>query len=208
MFGIKNSLTIIWARLRWRKLNPHNKTNIGFASFGFDCVEVGYYSYGEINVLTSSHSPQIKIGSFCSIAKDVTFVVCDVHSLSTLSTFPWKVSALGETEPEALGKGGIIIGDDAWIGYRATILDDVKIGQGAVVAAGAVVMKDVVPYTIVGGVPAKSIRKRFDDAVIQKLKRVDFSSFDQEFIEKSFLRQSEDVCDRPVRRSYVVGGGR
>lgn len=66
-------------------------------------------------------------------------------------------------------KGDIIIGNDVWIGYEAVIMAGVNIGDGAIIAAHAVVTKDVAPYTIVGGVPARPIRQRFDDSVIQKL---------------------------------------
>ena len=184
MFGIKTKIDVMKARFRWRKLNPRNFTNVGSLAFGFENVKVGDWSYGDLNILTSSHEPSLKIGTCCSIARDVPFVIFDDHPLNTFSTYPWKVRALGESGPEALDKGGIIVGDDVWIGYRATILDGVRIGQGGVVGAGAVVTKDVEPYTIVGGVPARPIRKRFDDETIQQLMQIDFSKVNRMFIER------------------------
>jgi acetyltransferase-like isoleucine patch superfamily enzyme len=184
MFGIKDAIATVRAKIRWRKLNPNNLTNAGFHSFGFDNVIVGDWTYGDINILTSSHEPRLEIGAFCSIARDVTFVICDEHPLDTFSTYPWKVRVLGEARPEALGKGGISVGDDVWLGYRSTVLDGVTIGRGGCVAAGAVVTKDVEPYTIVGGVPAKPIRKRFDEATIQRLMQVDFSKINRSYVEE------------------------
>ena len=100
------------------------------------------------------------------------------------STFPFKVMALGEEGPEATSKGGIVLEDDVWVGYRATILDGVTIHRGGVVAAGAVVCKDVPPYTVVGGVPAKPIKQRFDDATIARLMEFDYSKVDRLWIQE------------------------
>lgn len=83
---------------------------------------------------------------------------------------------------EAISKGDIIVKDDVWIGRNALIMSGVNIGQGAVIAAGAVVTKDVPPYAIVGGVPAKVIRYRFEEEIINELVNVDFDKFNVEFI--------------------------
>lgn len=125
----------------------------------------------------------MKIGSCCSIASNVSFVIHVDHPTASFSTFPFRVKALGDVAPEAIGKGGIVLEDDVWIGYRATILDGVTIHRG-VVAAGAVVCKDVPPYTIVGGVPAKPIKKRFDDETISRLMAFDYFKVDETWIQK------------------------
>ena len=83
---------------------------------------------------------------------------------------------------EAISKGDIIIEDDVWIGYRSTILSGVHIGQGAVIAAGSVVTKDVPPYTVVAGVPAKNIKKRFPDEMIKELLEIKYESLDEDVI--------------------------
>ena len=83
---------------------------------------------------------------------------------------------------EAISKGDIIVDDDVWIGYGATILSGVHIGQGAVIAAGAVVTKDVPPYAIVGGVPAKVIKYRFSPEIIQQLMKLDYSKLTEDMI--------------------------
>ena len=116
------------------------------------------------------------IGKFCSIACGTKCLFnCANHSLKSLSTytFPlfyeeWELEKSNITTAWD-NKGDIVIGNDVWIGYEAVIMAGVHIGDGAIIAARAVVTKDVPPYTIVGGTPAKEIRKRFDAEVIQQL---------------------------------------
>ncbi|MEE0435584.1 MAG: CatB-related O-acetyltransferase [Peptococcaceae bacterium] len=122
---------------------------------------------------------RLVIGKFCSIACGATFLFTSAnHSLRSLSTYPfpiffeeWGLDVANITEAWDK-KGDIIVGNDVWIGYEAVILSGVTIGDGAIVAARAVVTEDVQPYTIVGGVPARTIRRRFDDAHIAKLQNL------------------------------------
>lgn len=116
------------------------------------------------------------IGKFCSIACGAKFLFNSAnHTLNSLSTYPFPLfyEEWG-LEPKKVAeswdnKGDIVIGNDVWIGFEAVILAGVTIGDGAIIGTRAVVTKDVAPYTIVGGVPAKPIRKRFDDKTIEKL---------------------------------------
>ena len=119
---------------------------------------------------------RLVIGKFCSIACGAKFLFNSAnHSLQSLSTYPfpiffeeWGLSR--EHVAEAWdNKGDIEIGNDVWIGYEAVILAGVTIGDGAIIGTRAVVTKDVPPYTIVGGVPAKPIRKRFSEDTIAAL---------------------------------------
>ena len=119
---------------------------------------------------------RLTIGKFCSIACGAKFLFNSAnHALGSLSTYPFPIffeewGLPVEDIPRAWDtKGDIVVGNDVWIGYEAVILAGVTIGDGAVVGARAVVTKDVPPYAIVGGVPAKPIRKRFSDGVIQRL---------------------------------------
>lgn len=122
------------------------------------------------------HREKLIIGKFCSIACGTKFLFnCANHTLKSLSTytFPlfyeeWELEKSNITTAWA-NKGNIVIGNDVWIGYEAVIMAGVHIGDGAIIAARAVVTKDVPPYTIVGGTPAKEIRKRFDAEVIEQL---------------------------------------
>ena len=122
------------------------------------------------------HREKLIIGKFCSIACGTKFLFnCANHTLKSLSTytFPlfyeeWELEKSNVTTAWD-NKGDIVIGNDVWIGYEAVIMAGVHIGDGAIIAARAVVTKDVPPYTIVGGTPAKEIRIRFDTEVIQQL---------------------------------------
>ena len=122
------------------------------------------------------HQEKLIIGKFCSIACSTKFMFNFAnHTLKSLSTytFPlfyeeWELEKSNITTAWD-NKGDIVIGNDVWIGYEAVIMAGVHIGDGAIIAARAVVTKDVPPYTIVGGTPAKEIRKRFDAEVIQQL---------------------------------------
>ena len=114
------------------------------------------------------------IGKFCMIASDVTFIMNGANHLSkSLSSYPfaifgngWEGAMEGKSYPS---KGDTVIGNDVWIGYNATIMPGVAIGDGAIIGSNSTVVKDVEPYTIVGGNPARSIRKRFDDETITRL---------------------------------------
>ncbi len=127
----------------------------------------------------SIHREQLVIGKFCSIACGAKFLFnCANHALNSLSTytFPLFYQEWGldkENITQAWNnKGDIVLGNDVWIGFEAVILAGVTIGDGAIVGARAVVTKDVPPYTIVGGVPAKPIRKRFSQEVITRLEKL------------------------------------
>ena len=116
------------------------------------------------------------IGKFCSIACGAKFLFnCANHTLKSLSTytFPlfyedWDLEK-SDVATAWDNKGDIVIGNDVWIGYEAVIMAGIHIGNGAIIAARAVVTKDVPPYTIVGGVPAKEIRKRFSSDIIEQM---------------------------------------
>ncbi|MDY4609360.1 MAG: CatB-related O-acetyltransferase [Sphaerochaetaceae bacterium] len=116
------------------------------------------------------------VGKFCSIACGAKFIFTSAnHTLKSLSTYPFPLffeeweSPVSEITTAWDNKGDIVIGNDVWIGYEAVIMSGVHIGDGAIIGTRAVVTKDVAPYTIVGGVPAKTIRKRFDQETITKL---------------------------------------
>lgn len=138
--------------------------------------------YGDLNIHVWTDNPQNKIyfGKFISIAKDVKFILGGNHSLDTLSTFPF-YTQLNDFDKskgwdEDKSNGPIIIGSDVWIGMGAIILSGVTLGQGSVIAAGSVVSKDVPPYAIVGGNPAKLIRSRFEEEIVKELtKKIDYN---------------------------------
>lgn len=119
---------------------------------------------------------KLVIGKFCSIACGAKFLFNSAnHTQTSLSTYPFAIFfdewglRMQDVADAWDNKGDIVIGSDVWIGYEAVILAGVTVGHGAIIGTCAVVTKDVPPYTIVGGVPAKPIRKRFADDVIEKL---------------------------------------
>jgi len=114
------------------------------------------------------------IGKFCMIASDATFIMNGANHLTdSLTTYPfaifghgWEDAMEGKNYPQ---KGDLHIGNDVWIGHNATIMAGVTIGDGAIIATNATVVKDVAPYTVVGGNPAHEIKKRFSDETIAEL---------------------------------------
>lgn len=135
---------------------------------------------------------KLQIGKFCSIACGAKFLFNSAnHTLSSLSTYPfplffeeWNLDKKNVTHSWD-NKGDIIIGNDVWIGYEAVILAGVSIGDGAIIGARAVVTKDVPPYTIVGGVPAKPIKKRFSDETISSLLSIQWWNWSKEKISEN-----------------------
>tara|TARA_B100001173_G_scaffold133961_1_gene116413 strand:+ start:269 stop:895 length:627 start_codon:yes stop_codon:yes gene_type:complete len=137
---------------------------------------VGKWSYGNPRILRWDYSSKIKIGNFCSLGPDIDFYIGGNHRADWISTSQLPASQFNDVFEKAktiknfsISKGDIEIGHDVWIGGRTTILSGVKIGTGAVIAAGSVVVNDVDPYTITGGNPNRIIKKRFKDSTIQKL---------------------------------------
>lgn len=118
----------------------------------------------------------LSIGKFCSIACGAKFIFTSAHhTMRSLSTYPFPIFfeewwlPVSEVSTAWDNKGDIVIGNDVWIGYEAVILSGVHIGDGAIIGTRAVVTKDVEPFTIVGGIPAKPLRKRFPPDTISKL---------------------------------------
>lgn len=132
---------------------------------------------------------KLQIGKFCSIACGAKFLFNSAnHTLSSLSTYPfplffeeWGLEKKDVTRAWD-NKGDIVIGNDVWIGYEAVILAGVTVGDGAIIGTRAVVTQDVPPYTIVGGVPAKLIRRRFPEETISALLEIQWWNWSEEKI--------------------------
>ena len=135
---------------------------------------------------------RLEIGRFCSIACGAQFIFTSGnHSMQSLAnyTFPiffdeWGLDAKDICDAWD-NKGDTVIGNDVWIGYEAVIMPGVKIGDGAVIGTRALVTEDVPPYTIVGGVPAKPIRRRFDDATVEKLETLRWWDWDEDRLKRA-----------------------
>lgn len=146
------------------------------ANFEKDNILFNYPEFGD----------RLIIGKFCAIASGTTFIMGPAnHRISSVTTYPFNVfgGAWEENTPDHLSqlpfKGDIVIGNDVWIGRESVIMPGVKIGDGAIIGAYSVVAKDIPPYTVAGGNPAKVIKKRFDDEltdILLKLKWWDFEA--------------------------------
>ncbi len=148
---------------------------------------------------------RLMIGKFCSIACGAKFIFNSAnHTLSSLSTYPFPLffEEWGLKREEVTdswdNKGDIVIGNDVWIGYEAVIMAGVTIGDGAIIGTRAVVTKDVPPYTIVGGVPARLIRKRFPDETISKLLKIRWWDWPRERIAEN-ISAIKQGCIRDLK---------
>jgi virginiamycin A acetyltransferase len=140
----------------------------------YDDFEDVYNFEKNVKYLFDFTGDKLIIGKFCMIASDVKFIMNGANHLTdAVSTYPFAI--FGNDWSDAMNgkeypfKGNIQIGNDVWIGYNATIMAGVTIGDGAIIATNATVTKDVAPYSIVGGNPAQEIRKRFSEEDIEKL---------------------------------------
>ncbi len=134
----------------------------------------------------------LRIGKFCSIACGAKFLFASAnHTQASVSTYPFPIFFeewdldIGDVTSAWDHKGDIVIGNDVWIGYEAVVMAGVTIGDGAIIGARAVVTKDVPPYTIVGGVPAREIRRRFSDDVIARLQELKWWDWPAEQIQRN-----------------------
>jgi len=164
---------------------------------------VGRYTYGhsKIRRVFAQEFPSVKliIGSFCSIADNVSVYYGNgYHDSKNISTYPF-----GHVHTNVFGSdklnhgttnGDVIIGNDVWIGDGVTIMSGVKIGDGAIIANNSHVIKDVEPYSIVGGNPAKKIKHRFSEEIIKKLLNIAWWNWDESKInENKHLLNSENI---------------
>ncbi len=152
----------------------------------FPQYNIGKWSYGNLKVLSRKGGASLKIGSFCSFSTEVKIFLGGEHRTDWVTTYPFNY--LWESAKEFTGhpatKGDVVIGNDVWIGHAAIVLSGVTIGDGAVIGARAVVTKDVPPYGIVAGNPAKLIKKRFEDDIIQRLLKISWWNWEDDKIEK------------------------
>lgn len=181
--------------------------------------EIGKHTYGLLNS-SIPFGGSVKIGRYCSFADGVKLLACGDHPLGKATTYPLKRKLVGGANTDMISKGRIVIGNDVWVGMNAVILGGVTIGDGAVVGAGSVVTKNVPPYTVVCGNPAREIRGRFDDETVRKLlsirwwdwpdNKVRWSMDDlglpaEEFVKKHYVDREMLLMAYSSRGLYVAG---
>lgn len=193
-------------QIKWRRRNKHNHTSVENI-FDFDDITVGKHTYGPLTVMRwGSENEKLVIGNYCSIASGVKFILGGNHKISTLSTYPWEFF-FDEGKLAAQSKGPIIIEDDVWIGTDVIILSGLTIGKGSVISAGSVVTKDVPSYSVIGGVPAEVLKKRFTDSVIKKIELIDFSDPDFESsIKTNISLLGENIDEKNIEELISVFG--
>jgi acetyltransferase-like isoleucine patch superfamily enzyme len=144
-------------------------------------ISVGRFTYGfeNLTIRQWNEGAALKIGAFCSMANNINIFLGGNHRTDWITTFPF-----GHIYQDELGgsdilghpstKGDVVIVNDVWIGSSVTIMSGIHIGDGAVLSANACVVKDVAPYHIVGGNPAKSLKQRFEDDIVETLLRLNW----------------------------------
>lgn len=150
----------------------------------FDDQRNGPEKFEEYNVLYNYDFAKVKliIGKFCAIAAETKFIMTGDHKIDAISTYPFPIFQQGWEKAfnifDLPVKGDIIVGNDVWFGYDSLIRGGVKIGDGAIIATRAVVVKDIPPYAVVAGNPAKVVKMRFDDKSIERLLHISWWNWD------------------------------
>jgi virginiamycin A acetyltransferase len=162
-------------------------------------IEVGDYTYYDDpddatafelrNVLYGYGGEKLVIGKYCAIAAGTRFIMSGAnHHTAGVSTFPFTIFG-GEWAEKTIdialdipSRGDTVVGNDVWFGYQSLVMPGVRIGDGAIIATGALVTSDVAPYTIVGGNPARPVKRRYDDADVERLLRATWWDWPTELV--------------------------
>jgi acetyltransferase-like isoleucine patch superfamily enzyme len=171
---------------------------------------VGRYSYGidleSKAIITWNEGSKLVIGSFCSFARGVTIFLGGNHHTDWVTTYPFGnifQEVFGGEQHAPLTNGDVVIGNDVWVGTNACIMSGVTIGDGAVIAANAHVVRNVDPYEIVGGNPARHIRYRFDQETIDYLLELKWWNWPESKIKENI----EFLCSPPLRGGKTLIAG-
>lgn len=173
----------------------------------FDDSRHGPEKFEENNVLYNYDFSKVKlvIGKFCAIAAETHFLMTGDHKLDAISTYPFPIFQQGWESVfnifDLPVKGDIVVGNDVWFGYSSLIKGGVNIGHGAIIGAGAVVVKDVPAYSIVAGNPARVVKMRFDDETIERLLQIAWWDWPIEKI----TRNLRLICNLDVDQLEAAG---
>jgi acetyltransferase-like isoleucine patch superfamily enzyme len=171
--------------------------------------DIGKHSYGNnLKVYSWNEGSTLRIGVYCSIAHDVEIFLGGDHRTDWVTTYPFNVlwPSANHIKGHPRSKGDVVIGNDVWIGAGATVMSGVTIGHGAVVAARAMVTKDVPPYAMVAGNPARIIKMRYDDDTIRRLLGVKWWDWEEEKIADLLpLMLSENIAAFLEKAENIAG---
>lgn len=198
---IRKIVKLILFRKRWRHINKHNNTTVK-RYFDIKKVSVGNGTYGSLMVYDySDKKERLQIGNYVSISADVKFILGGNHRTSRISNFPFE-TFYGNDRDNSYSKGPIIVDDDVWIGMNVIILSGVHVGKGAVIAAGAVVNKDIPPYAIAAGNPATVKKYRFDKSLCNELEKINYSKINNNFIKEHIPMLINEANNRTILSLY------
>lgn len=167
-----------------------------------DRYTIGDHTYGNPSVVSLDEGTSLKIGKYCSIAGNVVIFLGSEHRTDWISTYPFPIfleegrSIKGHPST----KGDVIIGNDVWIGFNVIIISGVTIGDGAAIGAGSVVAKEVPPYAIVSGNPARIVRYRFNEETIQKLLQIRWWDWPDEKVKENIHLICSDSIDVFIKK--------
>ncbi len=170
---------------------------------------IGEGSYGKPAVNRYGVDGRLEIGGYCSISQGVMILLGGEHRPDWVTTYPFNFFWPGarDIKGHPSTRGDVVIGNDVWIGQGAMILSGIRIGDGACVGARSVVSRDVEPYAIVAGNPARMIRKRFDDKQIEALLAIQWWRWPQEVIEQNLRLMLSPDTDAFIRVAREVTAG-
>lgn len=175
------------------KENFYLKENANYSKY-----DIGIGTYGKPRISDWSDGTSLIIGNYCSIASNVNILLGGEHHSDWVTTYPFKTlkNESDHLETDKKSKGSVTIGNDVWIGMNSIILSGVHIGNGAIIGTGSVVTKDVPSYAIYAGNPARLIRFRFGEDIINELNEISWWHWNEDKIAKNYhLLLSENIND-------------
>jgi acetyltransferase-like isoleucine patch superfamily enzyme len=185
-----------------RKLFPSTAGLIYTKDLLGERYSIGDHTYGKPRVISWAEGTLLRIGKYCSISTHVIIFLGSEHRTDWVSTYPfpflWKEARSIKGHP--FSKGDVTIGNDVTIGYDVTILSGVSVGDGAVIGTGSVVTKDIPPYAIAAGNPARVLRYRFDEETIRKLLQIKWWDWSDEKVRENVHLICSDSIDGFIRK--------